>query len=91
MHCSACPGADDGYSIFAAIGAIQILQRQGVAHSRMVILVEACEESGSRDLMHWIGQRKEVLGTPSLVVCLDSGCHNYKQSEQRADMQRTRA
>lgn len=72
-------GADDGYSIFAAIGALQILQRQGIPHARSVILVEACEESGSRDLLHYLELKKEVLGTPSLVVCLDSGCQNYEQ------------
>jgi len=72
-------GADDGYSIFAAIGALQVLQSQGLPHARAVILVEACEESGSRDLPYYLEQKKDIVGTPSLVCCLDSGCHNYKQ------------
>jgi len=72
-------GADDGYSICAAIGALQVLQAQGLPHARAVIMVEACEESGSRDLPYFLEQKKSVLGTPSLVCCLDSGCHNYEQ------------
>lgn len=71
--------ADDGYSIFAAIGALQVLQAQGLPHCRAVILVEACEESGSRDLPHYLELKKEQVGVPSLVCCLDSGCHNYEQ------------
>src|SRR6185369_14305847 len=38
---------DDGYSAFAALTAIEALQRQGVPHARCVVLIEACEESGS--------------------------------------------
>jgi len=40
-------GADDGYAIFAAIASVKVLQEQNLPHSRVVILVEACEESGS--------------------------------------------
>jgi acetylornithine deacetylase/succinyl-diaminopimelate desuccinylase-like protein len=44
-------GADDGYSVFAAVNSIQLLQKQKQPHGRIVILIEACEESGSRDLV----------------------------------------
>jgi acetylornithine deacetylase/succinyl-diaminopimelate desuccinylase-like protein len=44
-----------------------------------VILIEACEESGSPDLPHYIEALSERIGSPSLVVCLDSGCGNYEQ------------
>src|SRR5512144_3204755 len=40
-------GADGGYAIFGSLAAILALQEQGVAHSRCVVLIEACEESGS--------------------------------------------
>ena len=43
-------GAHDGYAVFACLGAILALQHQGVAHPCCVILIEACEESGSYDL-----------------------------------------
>jgi acetylornithine deacetylase/succinyl-diaminopimelate desuccinylase-like protein len=44
-----------------------------------VILIEACEESGSFDLPAYIDHLAPRIGTPSLVVCLDSGCGNYDQ------------
>lgn len=72
-------GADDGYSAFASLTAIQVLKQQGSPHARCVIIIEACEESGSTDLPHYIEALKERIGTPSLVVCLDSGCGNYEQ------------
>jgi len=44
-----------------------------------VILIEACEESGSYDLPAYIDALASRIGSPSLVVCLDSGCGNYDQ------------
>ena len=72
-------GADDGYAAFASLTALRILQEQGVDHARCVILIEACEESGSYDLPHYIEALADKIGSPSLVVCLDSGCGNYEQ------------
>src|SRR6266446_5137299 len=70
---------DDGYAIFAALTAIQALQEQRARHSRCVVLIEACEESGSPDLPYYVDALAAKLGSPSLVVCLDSGCGNYEQ------------
>ncbi len=72
-------GADDGYSSFASITAIKALKLQGVPHARCVIVIEADEESGSGDLPYYIDALKERIGSPSLVICLDSGCGNYDQ------------
>jgi len=72
-------GADDGYAIFATVTSIKALQQQGVAHSRIVVLIECCEESGSTDLPAYIDLLAERIGTPRLVICLDSGCGNYDQ------------
>ncbi|MFP5246844.1 MAG: M20 family metallopeptidase, partial [Thermoanaerobaculia bacterium] len=72
-------GADDGYAIFATIAAIKAVQQQGHAHSRIVVLIECCEESGSVDLPAYIDLLAERIGTPNLVICLDSGCGNYDQ------------
>ena len=72
-------GADDGYAIFGSLAAIQALQAQGTAHARCVILIEACEESGSYDLPAYVDHLADRIGKPSLVVCLDSGCGNYEQ------------
>jgi len=70
-------GADDGYAAFAAVTALRALREQGVAHGRCVILIEASEESGSVDLPAYIELLAERIGTPGLVVCLDSGAGTY--------------
>ena len=72
-------GADDGYAIFGSLAAIRALQEAGVAHARCVVLIEACEESGSYDLPYYVDHLAARIGKPSLVVCLDSGCGNYDQ------------
>ncbi len=72
-------GADDGYAVFAALTAIRAVQGQGAAHARCVVIVEACEESGSYDLPYYIDALADRIGVPSLVICLDSGCGNYDQ------------
>jgi acetylornithine deacetylase/succinyl-diaminopimelate desuccinylase-like protein len=72
-------GADDGYAAFAAITAIRALKIQGLPCARCLIVIEACEESGSGDLPAYIDALQDRIGTPSLVVCLDSGCGNYEQ------------
>jgi acetylornithine deacetylase/succinyl-diaminopimelate desuccinylase-like protein len=72
-------GADDGYAIYAAVSAIEALKAQGVAHPRIVGLVESCEESGSPDLPAYLDALQGRLGDVSLVVCLDSGAGNYDQ------------
>lgn len=72
-------GADDGYSSFASLLAIEALQKQKIPHARCVVLIEACEESGSVDLPAYIQALKSRIGAVSLVVCLDSGCGNYDQ------------
>ena len=72
-------GADDGYALFAALSALLALKEQGIPHSRTVIIIEASEESGSPDLPAYIAHFSDRIGTPDLVVCLDSGCGNYEQ------------
>ncbi len=72
-------GADDGYSSFASLSALQILAEQKLPHARCVVLIEACEESGSTDLPAYIEHLADRIGKPSLVICLDSGCGNYDQ------------
>lgn len=72
-------GADDGYAAFASLTAIEALKKQKVSHARCVVLIEACEESGSYDLPYYIDKLEKRIGDVSLVVCLDSGCGNYDQ------------
>jgi len=72
-------GADDGYAAYASLAAIRALREQGQDHARFVLLIEACEESGSYDLPAYIDHLEDRIGAPSLVVCLDSGAGNYEQ------------
>ena len=66
--------ADDGYALFAAVTGL--LAADG-GRGRVVILIEASEESGSPDLSAYVEHLRERIGTPSLVICLDSGCMSY--------------
>jgi len=76
-------GADDGYAVYASVAAIQALKAQGVAHPRIVGLIETCEESGSTDLLPYVDALRAPgnnrLGDVGLVICLDSGAGNYDQ------------
>jgi acetylornithine deacetylase/succinyl-diaminopimelate desuccinylase-like protein len=72
-------GADDGYAVYAAITAIESLDRQGLPRPRIVGLIETCEESGSFDLPAYLDVLRARLGNVALVVCLDSGAGNYDQ------------
>jgi len=72
-------GADDGYALFASVAAIKALHDQGIPHARCVLLIEFSEESGSPDLPDWVDHFSDLIGTPDLVVCLDSGAGNYDQ------------
>jgi acetylornithine deacetylase/succinyl-diaminopimelate desuccinylase-like protein len=72
-------GADDGYAIFGSLAALLALHEQGIPHARCVVMIEACEESGSYDLPFYVDHLTSRIGSPSLVVCLDSGCGNYDQ------------
>jgi acetylornithine deacetylase/succinyl-diaminopimelate desuccinylase-like protein len=72
-------GADDGYAVFASVAAIRALEEQDLPHARVVILIEFSEESGSPDLPAYMEELSSAIGTPSLVVALDSGVASYEQ------------
>ena len=72
-------GADDGYGMFAALTAIKALKLESIPCARCVVLIEGCEESGSFDLPHYVDALADRIGTPDLVVCLDSGCGDYER------------
>ena len=68
MRCSRCS---------RAIRALQ--RRRTIPHARCAMMIEACEESGSYDLPVYVDHLATRIGSPCLVVCLDSGCGNYDQ------------
>ncbi|MGP8033462.1 MAG: M20/M25/M40 family metallo-hydrolase [Steroidobacteraceae bacterium] len=71
--------ADDGYAVFSSLTAIAALKEQRVRLPRCLVLIEACEESGSDDLPFHLSALGDAIGEPSLVVCLDAECGNYDQ------------
>lgn len=71
--------SDDGYAIFAAVSSIKCSQDNNWDLPRIVILIEGAEESFTEDLFYYVNQLKTIIGTPSLIVCLDSGCSDYER------------
>jgi len=69
--------ADDGYSTFAALLAIEAMEHQNIPHKRCVVLIEASEESGSPDLEAYLDDLRDHLGHVELMICLDSGALTY--------------
>ncbi len=69
--------ADDGYSTFAALLALEAMEARGEAHGRCVVLIEASEESGSPDLEAHLDALATHLGSVDLMICLDSGALSY--------------
>jgi acetylornithine deacetylase/succinyl-diaminopimelate desuccinylase-like protein len=65
--------------MLGALAALLALAEQGLPCPPCTILIEACEESGSFDLPHYIEHLAPRIGRPALVVCLDSGCADYDQ------------
>jgi acetylornithine deacetylase/succinyl-diaminopimelate desuccinylase-like protein len=72
-------GADDGYAVFCAMSSLRHLATHKLPYPRCLILIECCEESGSYDLPAYLEALAPRIGTPTLVVGLDSGCGNYSQ------------
>lgn len=72
-------GADDGYAIFSSLISIKAIQDYGLKHGNVNIIIEGSEESGSPHLMQYIDLLKEKIGTPDLLICMDSGCKDYER------------
>lgn len=77
--------ADDGYAMFCALVAINDLEDNNISHPRLLVIIEASEESGSPDLVNHLELLNdslekyscEKLEDVSLVICLDSGALSY--------------
>ncbi len=71
--------ADDGYSCFAAITGLEVLAKEGKDYPRVVVLIEASEESGSPDLEYHLEAIEKDLQDLRLVLCLDSGGLDFER------------
>ncbi|MDP6899554.1 MAG: M20/M25/M40 family metallo-hydrolase [Candidatus Thalassarchaeaceae archaeon] len=70
---------DDGYGGYLSILSILALQQHGIPHPKSTFLIETCEESGSFDLPAYLDELSDLLGTPDLVVVMDSGAGDYER------------
>ena len=70
-------GADDGYSTFAALIAVAAVHEAGGRHARLVMLIEASEESSSVHLGEHLTRLLPRIGVADLVITLDSFCETY--------------
>jgi acetylornithine deacetylase/succinyl-diaminopimelate desuccinylase-like protein len=69
--------ADDGYALPSTLVALEAVRAAGGRHARCVVVAEGSEESGSphlREVLHHLADR---IGTPDLVLALDSGSPTY--------------
>ncbi len=70
---------DDGYGGYLSVLSILALQQHGIPHPKATFLIETCEESGSFDLPAYLDELSEILGSPDLVVVMDSGAGDYER------------
>ncbi|CAI2368334.1 unnamed protein product [Moneuplotes crassus] len=69
---------DDGYVSFATLTAVKNILDQGQEIPRIVLVLEAEEESGSKDLVYLLEKCKDIIKTPDVCLCCDSGALDYK-------------
>ena len=70
---------DDGYGGYLSVLSILALQQHNIPHPKATFLIETCEESGSFDLPAYLDELSDLLGTPNLVVVMDSGAGDYER------------
>jgi acetylornithine deacetylase/succinyl-diaminopimelate desuccinylase-like protein len=59
--------------LFSSILAIKACQENQLKHPRCVITIEGSEEGEIDDLIYYLNKYKDLLGNPTLVICLDAG------------------
>jgi acetylornithine deacetylase/succinyl-diaminopimelate desuccinylase-like protein len=69
--------ADDGYALPSALVAVEAVRAAGGRHGRVIVLAEGSEESGSPHLPAVLAHLGDRIGTPDVVLALDSGSPTY--------------
>jgi len=70
--------SDDGYVPFALLLSLKNAVEQKVRLPWIVLVLETEEESGSKDLVYLLKKNSDIIKEPSICICLDSGCMDYK-------------
>ena len=63
---------DDKYVPLAVVSALEALRSANQPHPRVILLLEASEESSSVDLPAHLDAHGDLLGRPDVIVCLDT-------------------
>ncbi len=71
--------ADDGYALPSALLALEAVRAAGGRHARCLVVAEGSEESGSPHLQAVLSHLADRIGTPDVVLALDSGCATYER------------
>lgn len=71
--------ADDGYALPSALLALEAVRAGGGRHARCLVVAEGSEESGSPHLQAVLSHLADRIGTPDVVLALDSGCATYER------------
>lgn len=71
--------ADDGYSVYCALTAIQALEENEIPHPRCCGLIETGEESGSPDLEHFARLIAPRCGKVRAIAMLDGSVGDYQR------------
>ena len=79
-------GADDGFAPYLVGAVVAELRAADIPHPRVVLLLEASEESSSVDLPSYLDSYKQLLGDPAVVVCLDAFVPDHRRLWVAASM-----
>jgi acetylornithine deacetylase/succinyl-diaminopimelate desuccinylase-like protein len=69
--------ADDGYALPSTLLALEAVRATGGRHARCIVMAEGSEESGSPHLRAVLDHLADRIGTPDLILALDSGSPTY--------------
>lgn len=70
--------SDDGYAFFLAALIAKSLVKFGLNKNNINIFIESDEESESKDIMFFLEKYEKQIGTPDLIICLDSGTVDFE-------------
>ena len=70
---------DDGYSFYLVMTIVRALDENGIPRSAVKGLFETDEESGSRDLTHYLRTFASQIGSPAFLGILDLGASDWSR------------
>ena len=68
---------DDCYASFLLMTSMKYIQEKGLPHPRVVMVLEAGEESGSSEIENYLEQLRDQIGDVTSIMVLDAECADY--------------